>query len=184
VVDGQADVEGLGEQRDRLQPASAPGQHSGHGVREHDVVVGGEIGELGELGVEVGAAHDEAGDLRQVGEHAGQERGADGREGEQCDLAARMITELVPQCGRAFERDRDLGRAAGECMARARQDESPAAALRERHPGLALEHLQLLRHRRRRSGGGRGDGGHAAAFGEFSQQVETANIHVGTLQDQ
>ena len=150
-------------------------------MREDDVVVGGEVGELGELGVEVGAPHDEPGDLGEVAQHARQQGRPDRGEGEQRDLAAGVVAELVPQRRGAFEGDRDVGRAACEGVPRAREHEAATAALGQRHAGLALEHLELLRHGRRRSPGGLGHGRDAAAFGEFPEQVEAADFHVASL---
>ena len=151
---------------------------------EHDIEVGREVGEFGELGVEVGAVHHEAGHRCEVGEHGRQEGRADGGEGEERDLAARMVAELVPQGRRAFECRRDLGGAACECVSGAREHQAPAAAGGERHPGLAFEHLQLLGDGRGGAARGLGDRGDAATLGEFPEQVESANIHVVKLHPQ
>ena len=145
VVGAHADVERLGEQWHGGEAATAPWQYAGHGVREHDVVLGGEVGELGQFGIEVGGLHDESGDGLQLGEHPRQQCRAHGRKGQQRDLAAGVVAELVPQRRRPLECDGDVCRAAGECLAGAREHEAATAAFGEGHSGLALEHLELLR---------------------------------------
>jgi hypothetical protein len=181
VVGGQADVERLGEERNGAQAPAAPWEQARHRVGEHDVVVAGVIGELLELGVEVGAAHGEPGDLGQVDEHARQQGCTDRGEGEQRDLAARMVAEFVPQrCG-ALQGDRDVGGASSERLACTRQHDASSAACGQGHPGLALEHLELLRDGGWGATGRVGHGRDAAALGELAQEIESMYVHVASL---
>jgi hypothetical protein len=173
----QHDVERFAHQLDRHEMALPPArQHAGR-VGDHDVVVHGEVGEVGEQRVLIGADDPQTGHVGDAAQEAGQQHLAAGREEGDRDLPPRLLDELRPRGLRPLQGDGDVLGRLGEGVAGGGEGDAPSRALRERHTGLPLQGLQLLRYGRRREVQRLGDGGHAAAFGEFAQQLESTDIH-------
>ena len=161
----QADVERLHHERSDPQAPPAPGGATRQRVREHDVELAGEVGQVAGLNVHVGAGEDEARDAGQVRQRAGQEHLAGRGKRGQAHVSTRMVAELVPQRPGAFPGHGDIRSAARQREPGTGKHKTAPALRRERYARLPLEHLQLLRHRRGRAMRGRGDGRDASAFG-------------------
>ena len=154
------------------EPALAPARQHAGGVGDDDVVVGGEVGEVGQQRILVAADH----------------RQARARRRPRCSKpgssiwppVGKMVSVTSPRgCSTNSSQTASARSIAiatsvavsGERAARGGEREPAPGALGEGHAGLALEHLELLGHRRRGAVRGLRDGGDAAAFGELAQQT-------------
>ena len=180
VVLRQGDVERLAHQRDDLQSAVVPGGRRRGRVRQHHVVVGGQVADgVGVLGV--GAQQLDVGPLGHPGQQPGQQHLPSRREGHQRDAAGRLLHEGAPLALGPLDRDRDVGGRAGQRSTRLGQRHAPPGRLDEGVARLLLQRLELLRHRRRCDPHRIGDGTHRAPLRQFPQNHETTDIHVVML---
>ncbi|MEG8034117.1 hypothetical protein QP157_01940 [Sphingomonas sp. LR61] len=127
----------------------------------------------------------DAGVRAHPGEDPGQQQFGRRREDREVDAARRAAQVLLPGGVDPGDRRGDAGRQSGEYVAVGGEPDAAADALDERDAHLPLQRLQLLRHRAGRAVRGLGDGGDAAALGEFAQDGEQVHVevdHAGRLQ--
>lgn len=184
VVGRERDVERLAQQRERPEACPSRGRRAVRTVPDDDVVVGGERPELVLADVHVDEHELDARVFPHPAEEAGEQELGGRREDREVDLADGAVQVLAPG---GVHRGDGGGRPGGEPREHpAVLGEADAAAptFDERDPGLPLEGAELLRHRTRGAVGGLGDGGDAAAVGEFAEDREELHVevdHAGTL---
>ncbi len=184
VVRGHRHVERLHHERHDHEAETAPRAGARERVGDDHVEVGGEVGEGAGRRIPVARPQREVGDPGDPVEEAGQQHLRRGGERGEGDLAGRLVPEVLPQGLGTRHGDRDVGRRAGEGSTGVGQHDPSPRALRERHAGLALEHLELLRDGGRGPAGGARDGADAAAVGELAEELQATDVHEGRLHNQ
>ena len=186
VVRGQDEVDGVAQQRVTLEARRQAPRLVLPLVAQHEVEVAAREGGQRVLGL---GLDELAAQLRRL---LGERRDHRQRDPQGDGLEARDPRAAGDGAGRGGEVG--LGER-GALQQRARvpdedqggigQADAAAGALEQGHPGLALEHGELLRDGRRRELQRVGDGGDRAALAELVQQAEAAQVEhsVATLPD-
>ena len=144
VPGGQRDVERLPHQRDHGEAAFLPARQGTWGVRDDDVEVRGEIGEVGQQRILIAADDLEPWQQADGREEAGQQHLTGRRECRERDLAARSVAEVLPERVGPLERHRHFRGGLSELAAGSGENDAAAGALGQCDSGLSLEHFQLL----------------------------------------
>jgi hypothetical protein len=96
MIFGQSDVQRLTHQRHDLEAALVPRSGGRWRVGDHDVVVGGQIGELVLRHVLVRAHQIDVRLVSKAGQQPGQQHLSTAGERRECDVARRLFHELAP----------------------------------------------------------------------------------------
>ena len=132
VARGQRDVKRLDHERHASQAGLVPVGRDSLGVGDHDVVVGGELGEVGQGQVMIGEYDVEARLAAQGHQRTGQQHLPRGRERADRDGPLRALLELVPQRVGGLDSDGDASCRVGEGEAGAGEHEAASLPLGER----------------------------------------------------
>ncbi len=147
------------------------------GVADGDVAAAGPEGGQGLGRFEFAQRDPELGEALAGGDQGGHHvHGGEGREAGQADRAARGVGGGPQVAFGGLQRAQHDAGVRDQAHALGRQPDPAAVPLQQRHPGLALQHGELLGHRGGGAAEGGGGGRHRPPIGEFPQQEEPRRI--------